>query len=83
MLSDKISITISPHLNQFAENYQINHQLKSKSEVIAQALKLLEKMTLESRYRQMAEDLKNNPSMQADFDAWEHTAGDGLDDEDW
>ena len=83
MLADKISITLPAHLNQFAEDYQVDFQLKSKSEDIAQALKLLEKMYLESRYRQMAEDLQTNSALQSDFTAWEHTAGEGLDDESW
>lgn len=83
MLAEKISITLPAHLNQFASDYQRDHHLRSKSEVIAEGLKLLEKMYLEARYREMAEDFKKNPALQMEYDIWDQVSGDGLDDEAW
>ena len=83
MLATKISITLPTHLNQFASDYQHEHHLKSKSEVIAQSLKILEQMHLEAQYRQMGKDFAKNPTLRAELAAWEHTAGEGLDDESW
>ncbi len=56
--------------------YQIASHAKSKSEVVAQGLKLLEKVYLEACYKE--ESLNNE-----DIKHWDVTAGDGLDDETW
>lgn len=82
MLAEKISITIPQHLNQFASEYQTSHHLKSKSEVIALGLKMLEAKHLEACYREMEADLMKKTSKQELAD-WDALAGEGLEHEDW
>jgi Arc/MetJ-type ribon-helix-helix transcriptional regulator len=82
MLADKISITLPQHLNQFASDYQAKHHLKSKSEVIALSLKMLEAQHLEACYRDMESALAKKTS-QNELKLWEPLLGEGLDHEDW
>jgi antitoxin ParD1/3/4 len=74
MQIQKVSISIPKSLYDFIESYQEDHHLKSRSEVISVALKLLQQQQLETCYLQANEELTN------DFDA---TVSDGLDDETW
>jgi Arc/MetJ-type ribon-helix-helix transcriptional regulator len=59
--SQKISISLSPELLKYAEEYQKVHKLASRSEVIAHAMKALRDRELLEGYKAMAEDYKNNP----------------------
>ena len=70
----KVTISISKPLYEFLENYQSEHQFKSRSEVISAALELLQKKQLEACYREANQELED------DFDA---TLADGLDNETW
>ncbi len=74
MHSQKVTISISKQLYEFVETYQAEHHCKSRSDVITEALWLLQIKQLEACYLEANEELNN------DFDA---TAADGLDDEAW
>lgn len=74
MRIQKVSISIPTALYDFIENYQTTHHLKSRSDVINTALRLLQQQQLEACY------LEANKELNHDFD---HVAEDGLDDEAW
>lgn len=75
MQTQKISISLPKPLYEFIENYQEEHHYKSRSEVIARALRVLQKLQLETCYREANQEIDES------FDA---TVSDGLDeDETW
>ncbi len=68
----KLSVSIDSQLLTFLEDYQAEYQLKSKSEVVSQALKLLRARELGNQYAQAMQDWKQ------DAEVWETVTGDGL-----
>lgn len=74
MKANKLSISLSSELCDFMNDYQRQHQCKTRSEVIAKALELLMQKQLEQEYRLAAEEV--DP-------AWDNLASDGLDNESW
>lgn len=59
--NQKISISLSPEWIRYAETYQKEHGLSSRSEVIAKAMQSLRERELAEGYRALAEDYKTNP----------------------
>jgi len=75
MQTQKISISLPKSLYDFVEGYQEEHHYKSRSEVITRALRVLQKLQLESCYREA------NQEVDESFDI---TVSDGIDnDETW
>jgi len=74
MNAEKVSITIASDLYRFVDQYRSAHDLKSRSQVIAEALQLLRQQELDQAYRAA------NDEVDADFDA---TLMDGLNHETW
>jgi antitoxin ParD1/3/4 len=74
MQAQKISISITKQQYEFIGDYQAEHHCKTRSEVIQEALYLLQQKQLESYYRQANNEI--DP-------AFEITDADGLDDEAW
>ena len=75
MHSLKLSISLPTQQCEFIETYLNQHHLKSRSEVIKEALYLLEQKQLESFYSEANEELDH---------AFENTSLDGLkDNEAW
>lgn len=74
MSQQKLSVSISEPIAQFVLRYQDEHQLRTKSEVVEQALELLRERELERAYAEAASE--HDP-------AWDKTLKDGLDDETW
>jgi len=72
--AQKISISLSDRLLRFVEQYKLEKGCKSRSQVIEEALTLLETAELETAYREA--------SSETDPD-WENVAADGLNDEAW
>ena len=70
MSIQKISISIPQQQFDFIENYQEEHHYKTRSEVIRDALYLLQQRQLEACYREA------NQEIEKDLDA---TASDGID----
>ena len=70
MQAQKLSISLPQQQYDFIENYRVEHRYKSRSEVIQDALCLLQRVELEACYREA------NQELGTDFDA---TIGDGLD----
>lgn len=68
----KLSVSIDQQLLSFLEGYQQQHQLKTKSEVISEALRLLRERELESQYTAAMQE------WQEDAPAWEVVTGDGV-----
>lgn len=66
----KISVSIPQQQYDFIEHYQAEHHYKSRSEVIRDALYLLQQKQLEACYREANQELDN------DFDI---TTSDGID----
>jgi len=74
MQSQKISISLPPEMMAFIEHYQESTGSKSRSQVIVEALSLLQKQELEKAYREASAEVD---------EAWENAVGDGLGDETW
>jgi antitoxin ParD1/3/4 len=74
MQSQKISISLPPKIVSFIEHYKEATGCQSRSQVISEALLLLQARELEQSYRQASEEVD---------EAWEVTTGDGLSDETW
>jgi antitoxin ParD1/3/4 len=74
MQAQKLSITLSPSLLRFIENYKATKGCKSRSQVIEEALILLQEQELEEAY------LKASTEVDTD---WDITIADGLADEAW
>lgn len=72
--SEKLSISIPASSLKFVEAYRKSHALKSRSEVIEQAIALLREKELETAYREAAREADST------YDA---TISDGLPDEAW
>lgn len=76
MHTQKLSISLPLQQYEFIEHYQLEHHCKSRSEVISEALRLLQQFQLESCYKEASKEVDDGS-----FDA---TALDGLDeDETW
>lgn len=69
MLVQKLSISLPQQQCEFIENYLTEHHLKSRSEVIKEALYLLQQKQLESYYREANQEMDV---------AFEKTSLDGL-----
>lgn len=75
MQTQKLSISIPKQQYDFIENYQVEHHLKNRSEVIRDALRLLQQVQLEACYREANKEID---------DDFEVTTIEGLDeDEAW
>ena len=74
MQSQKISISLPPEMVTFIEHYKKATGSQSRSQVISEALALLQTRELERAYREA--------SLEVD-EVWEVAAGDGLGDETW
>jgi len=74
MQAEKLSISLSPDLVQFIENYKLAKGCKSRSQVIEQALELLRNQELEAAYQEASGEI--DP-------LWEISIADGLSDETW
>ncbi len=64
--SKKISISLAPELVAYTESYQRQHNLKSRSEVISEAVRALRERELIADYRAMSEDYKEQPDLWVD-----------------
>lgn len=71
MHAQKLSISLPQQQCEFIENYQIEHHYKTRSEVIKEAIYLLQQTQLEAHYREA------NCEIEPAFDI---TAADGIDD---
>ncbi|WP_295608179.1 CopG family transcriptional regulator [uncultured Lamprocystis sp.] len=74
MRTEKLSISLTPEAIGVIDAYRSAHAIKSRSQVIEQALRRLREDDLESAYREAAA---------TDAAEWDATAGDGLSHEPW
>jgi antitoxin ParD1/3/4 len=75
MNSQKLSISLTQQQYEFVESYQAEHHYKTRSEVIREALYLLQQAQLEACYREANQSVDNS---------FEITSSDGLEeDEAW
>jgi antitoxin ParD1/3/4 len=74
MPATKISVSLPENLSQFIDRYKVAQGCKSTSQVISQALELLQEQELEAAYREATSE---------DEAIWDVTVGDGLGDETW
>jgi len=72
-VAEKVSISLPPPLVRFVECYK-NSYHKSRSQVIVEALQLLQEKELEEAYRQANEEIDTH---------WDVTVADGLANEAW
>lgn len=69
MQAQKLSISLSQQHLVFVNNYQLQHHCKSRSDVIQEALRLLQQKQLMSDYREANQEID---------DAFDVTASDGI-----
>ena len=74
MSAEKISISLDSHLVGFLSRYQKAHAIRSRSEVVASALHLLEQAEARASYRGMLEELEASD----DLAVWDGAVSDGL-----
>lgn len=74
MPQEKLSVTVHESLVEFVETYRTHHDVRTKSEVVERALRLLRERELEADYAAAAAEA--DP-------AWDATDADGLPDDDW
>lgn len=74
MKAEKISISLPKTLVRFVENYKTTKQCKSRSQVIEEALLLLQEQELEIAYAEASKEIDT---------AWEVTLAYGLVNETW
>jgi Arc/MetJ-type ribon-helix-helix transcriptional regulator len=60
-LNQKISISLPAETIRYAEQYQREHDLSSRSEVVLEAFKALRDRELIEGYKAWAEEFQNNP----------------------
>lgn len=70
----KISISLDPPLLEFLTQYQEGHSLRTRSEVIAEALTLLRDRDLERQYVAALEEWQTS----GDAELWDAVSGDAL-----
>lgn len=58
---NKISVSLPRELLEYAERYQLEHNLASRSEVIALAVRALREHELTEAYRALAEEYRQRP----------------------
>ena len=56
--SQKVSISLSEELLEYADTYRQTHKLSSRSEVLAHALKTLREVELAEGYRELSAEYK-------------------------
>lgn len=74
MQAQKLSISLSEPLVRFIEHYRVAKGCKSRSQVIEEALALLQEKELEQAYRDASTEVD---------EIWDLTLADGLTDETW
>ena len=82
-LAHKLSVSLPGNLFGFVKEYKNEYHLRSDSEVMAIALKMLEKSYLEVCYKESAKEMQENVSLKEDADLWDKVSGDGIEHEDW
>lgn len=73
--TQKISVSLPKNIYAFVEQYQNSHQCKTRSEVISQALLLLQHSQLEACYREANQEI--------DHEFENNVVSDGLSNETW
>lgn len=69
MHAQKLSISLPKQQCDFIESYQLEHHFKSRSEVIKEALYLLQQKQLEAHYKEASQEIDQ---------AYENTTLDGI-----
>ena len=82
-LSQKVSVSLPSNLIGFVKEYKGEYHLKSDSEVIAVALRMLENTHLAACYAESGKEMNKDLSLKEELDLWDKTVGDGLENEDW
>jgi antitoxin ParD1/3/4 len=70
----KLRVTVESDLAVFLEQYRTTHQLKTRSEAVEAAIRILRRAELERDGLEAA----NDPEQQADANWWTFTNADGL-----
>ncbi|WP_407539281.1 type II toxin-antitoxin system ParD family antitoxin [Deinococcus radiomollis] len=74
MSAEKLSISLEAPLLAFLGQYQETHAVRSKSEVVAQALRLLRERELEAQYAAALHEWQAS----GEADVWDSAVADGL-----
>lgn len=74
MHTEKLSVSLPVKLISFVEHYRTQHALKSRADVISEALELLHQNELKVAYREANQEIDSD---------WDVTLMDGLSNETW
>ena len=75
----KLSVSLDPRKLEFISKYQQTHGVRTKSEVVERAIKLLEHQELKTQYAQAYSEWAQS----GEETVWDATSADGLEPEDW
>lgn len=77
----RLTVSLPESEAEFLRRYQEQHQMASRSAVVAQALKVLREASLVEQYRQADDEWHESGEARV----WEATAGEGIEavDETW
>ena len=75
----KLSVSLDPRKLEFISKYQQTHGVRTKSEVVERAIKLLEHEELKTQYAQAYSEWAQS----GEETVWDVTSADGLEPEDW
>jgi antitoxin ParD1/3/4 len=79
MNAAKLSVSLDPRKLEFISKYQQTHGVRTKSEVVERAIKLLEHQELKTQYAQAYSEW----AASGEETVWDVTSADGLEAEDW
>lgn len=74
MTASKLSISLETPIAEFIEQYQQSHGIKTKSEVVSLALRLLREEELKQQYAAAWAEWKES----GEAETWEAVTADGL-----
>jgi Arc/MetJ-type ribon-helix-helix transcriptional regulator len=74
MNTQRFTVSVDKELAEFLDSYQKQHQVTSRSEVIAKAIKLLRECELGRAYHEAGLEWAESE----DANLWERTSADGL-----
>ena len=70
----KLSVSLDPTKIKFIEQYQTNHEVRTKSEVVDRALELLQREELKLQYAAAYQEWHDSGEQKI----WDAVTGDGL-----
>ena len=82
-LTQKLSVTLPSNIIDFIKEYKTKNNLRSDSEAVHQAIKLLQNSYLEKCYTESAHELAHNSALKNEAEILDRASSDGISPENW